>query len=103
MRAGPGNSLEVAAARQRHGVAGTAVVKLPKSREDPPCSTDGSAMPWIADTLCVSVVTVRSLCKSLYRKAGISKKLKHVHLVQQLRAREQGGFHGDRRRDARAH
>lgn len=64
---------------------------------------DGSAMPWIADTLCVSVATVRSLCKNLYRKAGISKKLKHVHLMQQLRAREQGGFHGDRRRDARAH
>lgn len=49
---------------------------------------NGYTMPQIADTLCVSIDTVRSHCKNLYRKTGIHKKQELVRLVEQLRVQE---------------
>ena len=49
---------------------------------------NGYTMPQIADTLCVSIDTVRSHCKNLYRKTGVHKKQELVRLVEQLRAQE---------------
>lgn len=49
---------------------------------------NGYTMPQIADTLCVSIDTVRSHCKNLYRKTGIHKKQELVRLVEDLRDRE---------------
>ncbi len=80
VRAGPGNSLEVAAAQQRHGVAGTAVVKLPKSRENlharrtaplcpgsrTPCAFPSSPCDPFARTCIVRRVLARSLSTCIW-------------------------------------
>lgn len=45
---------------------------------------NGYTMPQMADTLCVSIDTVRSHCKNLYRKTGIHKKQELVRLAEQI-------------------
>lgn len=46
---------------------------------------NGYTMPQMAETLCVSIDTVRSHCKNLYRKTGVHKKQELVRLAERVR------------------